>query len=426
MDATVAIAEKELQDIFPESFGIAFDGWTEHAVHYLAVFAVGFESANGNGILLGFSPFEQPSDMSAAQHIEYIRAVMKKYNRSAANILYFVADNCNTNRKVANDIGIPLLGCSSHKLNLAVTKFLGDEENAISGRFENQERWRLLTIITNLMVKLKTIKGKAVLSEFTDYVALKPSETRWNGHYRMCRRFLQFYEALNKLTMENNEIGRTVAALMPSHIDLCKIMELDQQLTKIHSVSMLLQKKDGDVNHADVRILYDQLIEDFGQDFKEYLDMDAQIVNNKDFENGIVKVINGNAVLTEQECQALKRLRVEEVTDWQDVYSSSTNPAEYGKKMLEQARKRRRLNKSTYTDLSLIPISSNTVERFFSQVKLNLNNLRNSLLPSTLETIMFIKMNNALITASWVEKAMIHLRNNRSFLARKQGTTVTV
>ena len=43
----------------------------------------------------------------------------------------------------------------------------------------------LIKLLCTLMTKLKTIKGKARLHEYTEFVAIKPNETRWNGNYRM-------------------------------------------------------------------------------------------------------------------------------------------------------------------------------------------------------------------------------------------------
>ena len=38
---TVVEVKKDLAKTLPKKFGVAFDGWSEHGVHYLAVFAVG-------------------------------------------------------------------------------------------------------------------------------------------------------------------------------------------------------------------------------------------------------------------------------------------------------------------------------------------------------------------------------------------------
>ena len=59
--------------------------------------------------------------------------------------------------------------------------------------------------------------------------------------------------------------------LLPSYADALKISELTKDLKKFHSISLLLQKRDGVVNLADVQSLFDKQIADFGDDFKLYL-----------------------------------------------------------------------------------------------------------------------------------------------------------
>jgi hypothetical protein len=91
-------------------FGIFFDGWSEFGVHYLKVFAVGPGVINGGHILLGFSPFEQEGDLSADQHAVYLEGLLPYYNRIMDDIIYLCGDNCSVNRKLSNDLEIPLIG----------------------------------------------------------------------------------------------------------------------------------------------------------------------------------------------------------------------------------------------------------------------------------------------------------------------------
>ena len=75
-------------------------------------------------------------------------------------------------------------------------------------------------------------------------------------------------------------------------------------------------------------------------------------------------------------------------SDNDDSDAENLSDGDYGVDILRRHHKRQRVEKK-YIDIAAIPVTSNIVERFFSQVKLNLTYLRNSLLPSTLETIMF-------------------------------------
>ena len=66
MTKIVQVIELDLAKTLPKKFGIAFDGWSELSIHYLAVFALGANVPNGK-VLLGFSPFEDEADLAAEE-----------------------------------------------------------------------------------------------------------------------------------------------------------------------------------------------------------------------------------------------------------------------------------------------------------------------------------------------------------------------
>ena len=68
-------------------------------------------------------------------------------------------------------------------------------------------------------------------------------------------------------------------------------------------------------------------------------------------------------------------------------------------------------NLTQYLNFKLILVTINIVEWFFSQVKLNMMTMWNSLLPSTLEMIMFFKMNVIPMTMMTIQQALIAVRN---------------
>ena len=228
------------------------------------------------------------------------------------------------------------------------------------------------------MSKFKTIKGKAKLQEYTDWVAIWANETCWNGNYWMCNQFLEFKEALKELAAEEgSNITTEIADLLPSKSEALKISVLTKDLKKFHPISLLLQKCDGVVNQVDVHSLFDKLISDFGNDFKLYISPEAEIVNNKFFESGIVKVLRDELNLSEEENQALKALElpfIDLLPEQKNDEGDDNEEGNYGLDILNDGRKRCRMS-TKYIDLRKIPITSNVVERFFSQVKLNMTNM---------------------------------------------------
>ena len=191
------------------------------------------------------------------------------------------------------------------------------------------------------------------------------------------------------------------------------INEIDVALTQFQSVSLLLQKADGEINLDDVRVFFDKLIDDYGDHMTHHLAADADIVCSPVFESAVIKLLNDQP-LTATEARAARCLEqqageeaasVAEQEGVAENHEVAENHDDYALKLLSSSRKKRRITKK-YIDVSLLPVSSNVVERFFSQVKLNLTNLRNNLLPSTVEILMFLKMNRHLWGPLQVQKAM--------------------
>ncbi|ETP01333.1 hypothetical protein F441_21409, partial [Phytophthora nicotianae CJ01A1] len=77
-------------------------------------------------------------------------------------------DNCNTNRSIATKLGVPLIGCASHRFNLTVKKFLTEHE-------------RLLQQVNDLMLQLQHPNNATELSKLIPLRADKRNVTRWSS-----------------------------------------------------------------------------------------------------------------------------------------------------------------------------------------------------------------------------------------------------
>lgn len=183
--------ELKITALLPESFALIFDGCLEYSfapdslgwshlqsTHYIALFAT-FMNARQDAVervLLAFSPLRDESDYSAASHAAFILDQLAGYKKTIQNVVCLVGDNCNTNIAVAEQLGVPLVGCASHRFNLEVQEFLGKHE-------------RLLQRVHELMKKLTTLKNSALLRHHT---LLRPKErcaTRWSSAFEMVERF---------------------------------------------------------------------------------------------------------------------------------------------------------------------------------------------------------------------------------------------
>jgi hypothetical protein len=148
------LVEKSIAEQLPGKFGLLFDGWTAGTVHYVALFA---SYVNNAGIqkehLLALAPLITEEELGAQQHIEFIEATLALYSKTLSNVVVLIADNCNTNRKISNNLAIPLLGCASHRFNLAVNKWIND----------HPRYYQILEKIHGLMMQLCNLKNAARL-----------------------------------------------------------------------------------------------------------------------------------------------------------------------------------------------------------------------------------------------------------------------
>ena len=118
--------ERKVEESLPQTFGLVIDGWSEGGTgtHYMAVFAA-FQNKDlkPQALLMAFSPLLDETDFSAFQ-VEFIEFTLGVFKRTLSDVFFITVDNCTTNLKVAKLINVPIMGCVSHRFNLAVLKYL--------------------------------------------------------------------------------------------------------------------------------------------------------------------------------------------------------------------------------------------------------------------------------------------------------------
>ena len=136
--------EKFISDLLPKLFGIIFDGWSEGTTHYICVFAVFLDKdSKERQVLLGINPPYDEEHFDADSHVAYITDLLQiSYGKAVGDIAFAVGDNAPVSKSIADKLGVPLVGCASHRWNLEVIRWLGPHED-------------LLVFINNLM-KLST------------------------------------------------------------------------------------------------------------------------------------------------------------------------------------------------------------------------------------------------------------------------------
>ena len=128
---TLSVAKEAIQAKLPAKFPVVFDGWTEGTQHYIGV-AAAYVQQDSDGkpqplqTMLSMKPLlaEGVSGMRATDHLDHIEKVLESYGKTSENILCLVGDNCSVNQSMARILGVPLIGCASHKFNLAVRQWI--------------------------------------------------------------------------------------------------------------------------------------------------------------------------------------------------------------------------------------------------------------------------------------------------------------
>eukprot|EP00644_Phytophthora_capsici_P011871 jgi/Phyca11/106819/e_gw1.12.920.1 len=108
-----------------------FDGWSDGSTHYIGVIATFMKEGKYREVLLGCSPPLNEKEYTADEHYALLKFVLSIYGKAVESPSVLIGDNCSTNRALANKMGIPLIGCGCHILNLAVKAFLARHEDVV-------------------------------------------------------------------------------------------------------------------------------------------------------------------------------------------------------------------------------------------------------------------------------------------------------
>ena len=138
--------EKKIANELPDNFALVLDGWPTDSTHCLAIFA-SFETTTSTKYrtrLLAFSPLSNECRLDGEEHVQFIKYVMELFGKSLDDITCLIGDNCSFNNSISLITDIPMIGCASHRFNLAVCDILGHESEIIEK-------------IHQLMVKLRAL-----------------------------------------------------------------------------------------------------------------------------------------------------------------------------------------------------------------------------------------------------------------------------
>jgi len=371
MDLLTTKVEEKVKLILPDKLCLVFDGWSSGSTHYVGIFAT-FPAENERKyekVLIGFSPLEDETNQTAHNHCDLIRFVLNVFGKSVSNVIALTGDNCNTNKAIANQLGVGFIGCASHRFNIFVKQMILQETNLIES-------------IREIMKKLSDPLMSAKLRKFTQLRPILSNVTRWSSTANMLMRFLDIKEPLNGI--DDDEIDK----LMPNPRNVRKIEKLCETFKKLDSVTKALQDDGTDL--ADVRGHFDTVIEDY-PDASAYLGENAEIVGQPKFESGIVKILNNQIASMDADEKTVTNCLIKEA----EIDSDSPNSTELS--ITERARKKRKLLKQqdvSYIESRFLLPTSNICERFFSTTGYALGDRRMSINPANFEQQMFLFANS--------------------------------
>lgn len=212
LDQLYDAVEQRVADKPSDSFGLILDGWTRGGCHLIAIFAAfddssapsstksnepndDLKSLSRRSRLLSFCPVKNEEDLSAQSLFDVIVETLSRYKKPWEAVKFMVGRQllCKPVHW-GSSRAVPHIGCAFHRFKLAVQRHL-DEDEALF--FEMQ----------TLMVKLRTITGRALLRQLTQLSPVLRTFRRWSSLDEMLQRYAKLEPFLNSL--EHGELVRS-------------------------------------------------------------------------------------------------------------------------------------------------------------------------------------------------------------------------
>jgi hypothetical protein len=384
------VVRSKVSEELPNLFALVFDGWTASGnVHYLGVFATfpcvssqfGFKK-----VLLTFAPMGDGDELTAEAHHQFLSDVLQSYGKEWKNVVALIGDNCSTNRAFARRACCNLIGCASHRFNLAVKDIIDPYQN-------------LITKVNSVMKKMKNIIPSAKLRKVTHLKPKCANATRWSSTYQMLERYDKIKVFLQELNL--NE----VSDLLPNNREDREIEDLLTRLKNLDSVTLALQKENTSM--ADVRGLFDVVIEEYPESACR-IGANADIVETPVFEAAGVKIQTGQeGFLNLEELKSVIRLKTtpNDVPLAVAAPESENNNVSFAEKA---AKKRKEMagRSLSFIDLRFLLPTSNLCERLFSKAGYGLSDRRRGISPANFESQLFLNANSSYWDISDISKVV--------------------
>ena len=150
--------------------------------------------------------------MRAVDHIDHLTRVLESHGKNENNVVCLIGDNIAVNQSMARIMKVPLLGCTRHKFNLAVRRWIAEQEEltpiiaklsifvvVVASLFIVSCANVIVFFpqVAKLMKKASTMTKACELRELTSYATVQENDTRWSSTYNMITRFLKIQKELS-------------------------------------------------------------------------------------------------------------------------------------------------------------------------------------------------------------------------------------
>ncbi|POM69761.1 LOW QUALITY PROTEIN: Hypothetical protein PHPALM_13929 [Phytophthora palmivora] len=318
-------------------------------------------------------------------------------------------------------MGVPLVGCASYRLNLAV--------QADMGGFGPD-----LDLIQPLMLKLRTISQSAKLRNILLFslilcitkAGLRPvirQDTRWGSTFAKVNHYFQLLEHLDKNDDALKDFSPPAAATRL----LCGLLK---DLKKVESVAKVSNAQKSPCSTLVYRSM------GFCQSSHSISDTSDNLLTYYLYCSGHEWLLFTALISKQRVCTCLEDIPADTrrkaalqpfcspIAEEQNSSNERSDGEE--RSFVEQLQKRRCLqaNEQRYELLSSMHPTSNVAERFFSTARITYGQERHSLQPITLEMILFLRQNCSCWDARTPFAAMLHVhRTSKSSRPRVYTTT---
>ena len=298
-------------------------------------------------------------------------------------------------------MGVPLIGCASHKFNLGVEDWIDSNDELIGA----------VACLADLMKQASYSKAASLLRDFTysehgkELIAKQQCVTRWTGTMDMVERYFRIKPELEKI----QELRKF---FLSKQDDRC-LARAARSLKVLKIVTKELQHKG--ITLLEVRDLFDAVLEDdrFTEAFTRTIGEDSTLIKNPVFESGILRLTaDPNTTLQSREAEACKKLLIPSSSQEEQEEEENEEPVTLQRKLEMRAQKRKEAKKKPaatgkyYDPSKFICATSNCCERLFSEAKYILVPQRSALSPVLFEALLFLKKNKRFWSLDLVAKAM--------------------